>query len=309
MSTAADCIGGSFRDVRGPGGSTGCRQRCRASTRSRRSAIRTSTPWWSTEDQLRHRRRRAGPVRDVALMHRRRPARAVVRTTRRATARLGPPLRCALAGPKTSCCCSNNDATFGPEHLPPWDLQHIHFPQYFSSDLLAFRDVVWRTCAEQATYVLVASQFVRADVVNASGLTPVVSHWCRRRRPPFEKAMSSPLPARAAIRPLSREAGCTERRRLLEAVALLDQRGLSVPLVCPRQPTDLPFDGAAARADALIRFWATSDRDRLPHCARTFAYEFRQQAEASRLSTLDDEPNHGAGASRRDGVGPTDRPR
>ncbi len=149
-----------------------------------------------------------------------------------------------------------------PSIYQPWDLQHIHFPQYFSSDLLAFRDLVWRTCAEQATYVLVASQFVREDVVNAFGIDPSRVAVVPPGAPTALRESDFVARVPGVERPFALyPAQAWEHKnhvRLLESVALLDQRGLSVPLVCPGQPNDrlraVRRRAAELGVESLVRF-------------------------------------------------------
>ena len=60
----------------------------------------------------------------------------------------------------------SGELTRHPNVYQPWDLQHLHFPEFFSADQLRGREV-WRVCSERATYVLVTSEFVRDDVIAA----------------------------------------------------------------------------------------------------------------------------------------------
>ena len=154
------------------------------------------------------------------------------------------------------------ESTELPSIYQPWDLQHLHFPQYFSADLLAFRDAVWRTCAERATYVLVVSQFVRDDVVNAFAIDPsrvaVVSPGAPTSLRDTDVGARVPgVEEPFALYP----AQAWEHKnhvRLLEAVALLEQRGLSVPLVCPGQPNErlraVRRRAAELGVESLVRF-------------------------------------------------------
>ncbi len=54
----------------------------------------------------------------------------------------------------------------------PWDLQHRHFPDFFSPTELKFRDLMYGHFSEKAARVIVASSFVKDDVVDAFGLSP-----------------------------------------------------------------------------------------------------------------------------------------
>ncbi len=66
-----------------------------------------------------------------------------------------------------------------PNLYQPWDLQHVHYPEYFRPSDVERRDAIYRPCCRQATYVVVASHFVRDDVVNAYEIDPARGR-CRR---------------------------------------------------------------------------------------------------------------------------------
>ena len=124
----------------------------------------------------------------------------------------------------------------------PWDLQHLHYPQFFSPQEIAWRDVLFRTGCNLARAVVVATDYVRADVaVNYAlparklyrippgaplqSLTPASADHERvfekyRLRQPFML-----YPAQTWEH--------KNHARLLEALALLrDQRDLRLTLVC-----------------------------------------------------------------------------
>jgi glycosyltransferase involved in cell wall biosynthesis len=51
-----------------------------------------------------------------------------------------------------------------PSVYQPHDLQHLHLPQFFTSEQLAWRDRWYTTLAKQATMIAVGSRWVKADV-------------------------------------------------------------------------------------------------------------------------------------------------
>ncbi|HMK12459.1 MAG TPA: glycosyltransferase family 1 protein, partial [Acidimicrobiales bacterium] len=153
------------------------------------------------------------------------------------------------------------EATRHPTIYQPWDLQHLHHPQFFTSDQLQTRAAVYRPCCERARFVLVASHFVRDDVVDAFGIEPdrvaVVPPGAptalHETPPSYDAVPSSPFalyPAQAWKH--------KNHIRLLDAVALLRDRGTTVPVVCPGQPNlrlrEVRRHAAGIGVDHLVTF-------------------------------------------------------
>ena len=63
-----------------------------------------------------------------------------------------------------------------PSIYQPWDLQHVHLPQFFSARECMARDVRYRAFCEQARTVLVTSFWGKRDLVRAL--------WTSRRKGP-----------------------------------------------------------------------------------------------------------------------------
>ncbi|WP_244952484.1 glycosyltransferase family 4 protein [Ruegeria arenilitoris] len=61
-------------------------------------------------------------------------------------------------------------ATEIPFIYHPHDLQHRHFPEFFKSEEIAWRDTVYRYFCEKAQLVSTVSSWVKKDVVEAYGL-------------------------------------------------------------------------------------------------------------------------------------------
>jgi hypothetical protein len=60
-----------------------------------------------------------------------------------------------------------------PTVYNPHDLQHLHYPQFFDREELAFREVVYTTGVRCARTVVVGSAFVKDDVVRQYGVSPL----------------------------------------------------------------------------------------------------------------------------------------
>ena len=138
-----------------------------------------------------------------------------------------------------------------PSVFNPHDLQHRHFPQFFTVRELAWREMMYRGGCNLAQAVAVGSQWVKDDVVRQYHISPEkiqVIPWA-----PPTTALEAPsaetigrvreryaLSAPFAFYPAM---GWEHKNhlRLLEALALLrDRDGLRVQLVCTVAPTG-PF--------------------------------------------------------------------
>lgn len=58
-----------------------------------------------------------------------------------------------------------------PSIYHPWDLQHIHLPQFFTSRQFRVREVTYRAFCEQATVVATASSWGKKDLIRHYGLS------------------------------------------------------------------------------------------------------------------------------------------
>ncbi len=129
-----------------------------------------------------------------------------------------------------------------PSIYQPWDLQHVHLPQFFSPRERMARDVRYHAFCEQAQAVLVTSSWGRFDLIQHFGL-------------PEDKVQVIPWAPAIDIcpDPLGRDLERTREKfslpeafvfypaqtwphknhlRLLEAVAILrDQHRLEIPLI------------------------------------------------------------------------------
>ena len=214
----------------------------------------------------------AQPRLHLAAMRRAlRPARAMVRRVRRVAKSVVGPLSSGPVGPTASdgfleslgadvvhFPYQSMVLTAGPTVYQPWDLQHLHYPQFFSREALAHRHEMYAAYCHHATAVVTASRFTRHDVIDRYGVDP-------------EKIYTIPLSGATAIGDRPGADAIVEVReryrvpeefayypaqtwqhknhiRLLEALAMLrDRHGIVVPLVC---------------TGALNEFWPTIARRR-----------------------------------------------
>ncbi len=130
-----------------------------------------------------------------------------------------------------------------PTIYHPHDLQHRHFPQYFTRQELAVRDGVWATYARRATLVAVVSSWVKNDVVTQLGipaekvavvpLAPVTDAYAEPEPDDLARARRAlDLPERFVFYPAQTWLH-KNHVTLLEALALLrSEHDVVVPLVC-----------------------------------------------------------------------------
>lgn len=146
--------------------------------------------------------------------------------------------------------------SFEPCSLPsvynPHDLQHLHHPEFFTPDEIARRENLHPAACRGAHTVVVASQFVKRDLVERYGIAAgkvQVIPWA----PPPLPELAPDIDADHSLR-LRRKHGLTDKPyalypamtwehknhiRLLEAMAnLRDRHGLELRLVCTGYKTD-----------------------------------------------------------------------
>jgi glycosyltransferase involved in cell wall biosynthesis len=67
-----------------------------------------------------------------------------------------------------------------PSIYQPWDLQHLHYPQFFSSTDFALRERWYRAYCSQAVFVCVQTEWSKQDIIDKFGIAPdkvVVIRW------------------------------------------------------------------------------------------------------------------------------------
>ncbi|MGZ6273306.1 MAG: glycosyltransferase family 4 protein, partial [Candidatus Limnocylindrales bacterium] len=57
-----------------------------------------------------------------------------------------------------------------PSIYQPWDLQHLHLPQFFTPETIARREFAYRALCDQAATVVVMSSWVKRDIVEKYSL-------------------------------------------------------------------------------------------------------------------------------------------
>lgn len=131
-----------------------------------------------------------------------------------------------------------------PTVYNPHDLQHLHYPDFFSPEEIARREIVYPAACRAAETIVVASEFVKRDVVQSYGLAEdkvQVIAWS----PPetnLKKLTEDETQLLSAkydlpIAPFALYPAMTWEHknhiRLLEAIALLREReNLRISLVC-----------------------------------------------------------------------------
>ena len=156
-----------------------------------------------------------------------------------------------------------------PSVFNPWDLQHIHYPQFFSPADLEWREATYGPACRAANTVVVGSEWVKRDIVRHYQIQPEKIHVVRCPPPtcayeePNGPALSTVkekygLHKKFALYP----AMTWEHKnhiRLLEALALIrDRRGIRVNLVCTGKETEF-FPNIARKMkelqlDGQVRF-------------------------------------------------------
>lgn len=130
-----------------------------------------------------------------------------------------------------------------PAVYNPHDLQHVHFPEFFSPIEIAWREITYRTGCNLAQTVVVGSTWVKDDLVKHFSLHPgkvQVIPWApptQAYTPPSPESLER-VQARYSLQPpfALYPAMTWEHKnhlRLLTALAhLRDREGLAVRLVC-----------------------------------------------------------------------------
>ena len=141
-----------------------------------------------------------------------------------------------------------------------YDLQHLHFPENFHPATTLRRETAYRALSRQAGAIGTVSQCVRLDLLEkyelepekviATGLALVLALYPEPTEDDVESARERlRLPEHFAFLPAN-----TWRHKnhlgLIEALALLRNRGLEIPLVCSGVKTDF-FATIDARVRAL----------------------------------------------------------
>lgn len=134
-----------------------------------------------------------------------------------------------------------------PTVYNPHDLQHLHFPQFFTPGVLAWRETVYRAGCHFAQVVVVGSRWIKEDVVRRYSIDPGKVQVIPEAAPTqndVEPSAAELERVRAVHRvdpPFVLYPGVTwphkNHLRLFQALARLrDERGLTMRLVCTGAP-------------------------------------------------------------------------
>jgi glycosyltransferase involved in cell wall biosynthesis len=139
-----------------------------------------------------------------------------------------------------------------PTSLPfifePWDLQHIHLPDLFSSEEIKFRNWLYLRACEEAALVVTATHWTKNDLIKQFGLPSskiaVIPRGAEIKSDDLplgaidQTLNRLQLPQRFALYPAKTWAH-KNHIRLFRALALLrDKEKLVIPLVCTGKPID-----------------------------------------------------------------------
>ena len=130
-----------------------------------------------------------------------------------------------------------------PTVYNPHDLQHLHYPQFWAPEVIAWRETIFPAGCHFAHTVVVGSQWVKADVIRRYRTDPdkiqvIFEAPTTESQPaPSEDALSTVRHKYQIDQPFALYPAATWQHknhiRLLEALALLrDTKGLIVPLIC-----------------------------------------------------------------------------
>ena len=123
----------------------------------------------------------------------------------------------------------------------PWDLQYLHYPDFFTEDEFLMRDRSYRYGCHKARLVLTATDWVKQDIVKRLGVSPrkvvAIHRGSLIAREALTDAQVDAELAALGVGPdfIFYPAMCFEHKnhlRLLRALAILrDRDGLTIPLV------------------------------------------------------------------------------
>jgi len=136
-----------------------------------------------------------------------------------------------------------------PSIYQPWDLQHLHLPQFFSTKAIARREREYRALCDRATRVVVASDWARRDLVaryeldpGTVAVIPVPAPVGVYLEPSVvqlgEIATRLSLPEHFALYPAQTWEHKNHLRLLAALAGIRDTHGITVPLVCSGKLTE-----------------------------------------------------------------------
>jgi glycosyltransferase involved in cell wall biosynthesis len=176
-----------------------------------------------------------------------------------------------------------------PSLYQPWDLQHLHLPLFFSAQERARREAVYRAFCAQAHTVVVASKWVKRDLVARYGIAeervsvvnvpPVTTAYPEITGEELVSIRGRlGVPDRFIFYP-AQTWPHKNHARLIHALGSLRASGLRVPLVCTGEPNEHnPAVARAVRKAGLeddvvfLGFVPPRDVEALYHMARALVF-------------------------------------
>ncbi len=135
-----------------------------------------------------------------------------------------------------------------PTIFAPHDLQHLHYPEFFSQGEIGWREYYYRAWCRHATAVETSSHWTRADLIDKYSLAPSKVHAVLRGAPAslYSQDDTSPdevrerwkIPERFCLYP-AQTWPHKNHIRLIEAIAMVrDRDGIPIHLVCTGRKND-----------------------------------------------------------------------
>jgi glycosyltransferase involved in cell wall biosynthesis len=179
--------------------------------------------------------------------------------------------------------------TTTPSLYQPWDLQHLHLPEFFSAQERAQRELAYRAFCAQAATVITASNWVKRDlmaqyaipaeriaVVNVPPVTSAYPDVTPEAVAAVQQRLH--LPRRFIFYP-AQTWPHKNHARLFRALGRLRANGLRVPIVCSghRNVHRLAVDRAAREAGiddqvVFVGFVTPAEVEALYQCAHALVF-------------------------------------
>jgi glycosyltransferase involved in cell wall biosynthesis len=129
-----------------------------------------------------------------------------------------------------------------PNIFQPWDLQHLHLPEFFTSGEREAREAAYRAFCDQAALIITATGWVKRDLIEQYGIAeeriavvnvpPVTAAYPIPTSAELQAAATRlDLPDRFLFYP-AQTWGHKNHLRLFEALAELRGQGMIVPVLC-----------------------------------------------------------------------------
>lgn len=135
-----------------------------------------------------------------------------------------------------------------PTIYQPWDLQHLHLPQFFSPATRRWREATYRAFCDRARLIVVASEWARGDISRRYGIPPerfavvpppppIHAYAGIAERDAGDVRQQYLVPNRFLIYPASTWEHKNHLRLLAAVAQLRDRHGMVVPIICTGRMT------------------------------------------------------------------------